>query len=73
MGISSMLLYNWKIIKVKILFTHKTNIQIFDLDLINKFVIYKLYKYVDINIKDYNLCKYNLIDFKKFAIKHFHK
>lgn len=73
MSISSMLLYDWKIIKVKILFTYKTNIQILDYDLINKFVIYKLYKCIDVNIKDYNLGKYNLTDFKMFTIKHFHK
>ena len=56
---------------LKILFGPSFNIQIADLDLLNKYVIYKFNQYATVNTKDYSLWDSIEMDFAKFEAKNF--
>lgn len=66
LSILSALLQNHEADNIKILFVKGFNIQIADHVLLNKWVIYRVNKYIAINIKDYDLSKYIQIDFEMF-------
>lgn len=62
---------NNKVTNLKIFFIYNFNIQIENLDLLNKWVIYKFNICIATNVKDYKLWAYIQMNFKKFKIKYF--
>ena len=68
---SYVLFHNNKITNLKAFFVHNFNIQITNIDLLNKWITHRFNIYTAINIKDYKLWACIQIDFKKFEAKYF--
>lgn len=58
---------------IKIFFEFYFDIQKANYNLLNKYFIYKLNKYIVIHIEDYSLWNFILIDYIKFEAKNFDK
>lgn len=64
---------NFKTANLKTLLNNSTNIEMTDINTLNKYIIYNFDEYAAVNIKDYSLWDYIQVNIGRFKGKHFNQ